>query len=112
MVAAGLIALAVAGMRGQTINPAGPAEAAAPANPSAQRANEAYSARLAGQAELYAPVNAYGARWQGLAASYLSRQRAEQADAARWAGLAEGPSRSTIAYAARWQGLAETYADK
>jgi hypothetical protein len=84
--------------------PAAPANAPVAPLP-AQRADAAYSARLQGVADLYAPVAAYGARWTGLAQSY----KAESAYAARWAGLSALPSRSVVAYAARWNGMAKQY---
>ena len=69
-------------------------------------------------------IDAYAARWDGLAQMYTNVQRAENADAARWTGLAEmytnvklppgadpNIQRAVNADAARWAGLAEAYAN-
>ncbi|MEK7325955.1 MAG: hypothetical protein AAB217_11930 [Chloroflexota bacterium] len=68
-------------------------------------------------------IDAYAARWDGLAQMYTNVQRAANADAARWTGLAEmytnvklppgadpNVQRAANADAARWTGLAEAYA--
>ncbi|MEK7784324.1 MAG: hypothetical protein AAB658_02710 [Chloroflexota bacterium] len=62
-------------------------------------------------------IDAYAARWDGLAQMYTNVQRAANADAARWTGLAEAYAKSgdaqqaMDAYAARWAGLAQLYAE-
>ena len=128
-VALGLIAFAMT-VRFASLRPAASGAAPGISNPAAARAAEAYTARLAGLAETYAPAAAaeayadrsagmvamptrseiaYGERWSGLAATYAPAN----AEAARWQGLADTYRQRAIqAYAARWTGLAAIYTAK
>jgi hypothetical protein len=73
------------------------------------------------------PVEAYAARWGGLAGAYALQEETKRAHAVQMqylagntarsveahadqsAGVAELPSRSVVAYGARWAGLADAY---
>jgi hypothetical protein len=75
LVLTGIIALAAVDLDHRTASSTVAGQAAAPSIANAQGAEEAWSARLEGQAHRYAAVNAYAARWQGLAEYELARQR-------------------------------------
>jgi hypothetical protein len=75
LVLTGIIALAAVSLGQRTAGPTVAGQAAASSISNVERANEAWSARLEGQAQRYAAVNAYAARWQGLAEYELARQR-------------------------------------
>src|SRR5262249_14414032 len=79
-----------------------------------ERAEAAYAGRLTRLAENYGHVEppraggAGAARWTDMVQLY-PRQRAEQAEAARWTGMAQqlyARQRAEQAEAARWEGLA------